>query len=109
MTDTATPIANTAPAALVRALEERAFNAWPAHQTVFHRGWVLRLSGGYTKRANSVNALVPGAASAAGRASSVRRVVRFIGRSPPGLVGMIAPATSPRPIAYAMFARGGPS
>lgn len=61
MTDTAAPIANTAPAALVRALEERAFNAWPAHQTVFHRGWVFRLSGGYTKRANSVNALVPGA------------------------------------------------
>ena len=61
MTDTAAPIANTAPAALVRALEERAFNAWPAHQNVFHRGWLLRLSGGYTKRANSVNALVPGA------------------------------------------------
>ncbi len=50
-----------APIALVRALEERAFNAWPAHQTVFHRGWVFRLSGGYTKRANSVNALAPGA------------------------------------------------
>ena len=60
MTETAAPIANTVPAALVRALEERAFNAWPAHQTVFHRGWVFRLSGGYTKRANSVNALVPG-------------------------------------------------
>ena len=59
MTDTAA-IANTTPTALVRALEERAFNAWPAHQTVFHRGWVFRLSGGYTKRANSVNALVPG-------------------------------------------------
>ncbi|MFY3385983.1 GNAT family N-acetyltransferase [Paracidovorax sp. MALMAid1276] len=55
------PTAPAAPAALIRALEERAFNAWPAHQTVFHRGWVFRLSGGYTKRANSVNALVPGA------------------------------------------------
>lgn len=52
---------DTAPTNLVRALEERAFNAWPAHQTVFHGGWVFRLSGGYTKRANSVNALVPGA------------------------------------------------
>lgn len=51
----------SAPTALIRALEERAFNAWPSHQTVFHRGWVFRLSGGYTKRANSVNALVPGA------------------------------------------------
>lgn len=45
--------------AFIRALEERAFNAWPAHQTVFHNGWVMRLSGGFTKRANSVNALAP--------------------------------------------------
>ena len=57
MTDTTL----AAPTALIRALEERAFNAWPARQTVFHRGWVFRLSGGYTKRANSVNALLPGA------------------------------------------------
>lgn len=60
MTDA--PLASTAsPIALVRTLEERGFNAWPAHQTVFHQGWVFRLSGGYTKRANSVNALAPGA------------------------------------------------
>lgn len=51
----------TLPPDLLRALEERAFNAWPAHQTVLHQGWVFRLSGGYTKRANSVNALEPGA------------------------------------------------
>ena len=54
-----TPTAAALP--LISALEERAFNAWPAHQTVFHEGWVFRLSGGYTKRANSVNALSPGA------------------------------------------------
>lgn len=52
---------DTLPMHAVRALEERAFNAWPAHQTVFHQGWVFRLSGGFTKRANSVNALEPGA------------------------------------------------
>ncbi|WP_298211128.1 GNAT family N-acetyltransferase [Acidovorax sp.] len=62
MTDPAfAPVSASTPIALIRALEERAFNAWPAHQTVFHRGWVFRMSGGYTKRANSVNALVPGA------------------------------------------------
>lgn len=63
MTDTVHPAPTppAAPVALIRALEERAFNAWPARQTVFHRGWVFRLSGGYTKRANSANALVPGA------------------------------------------------
>jgi ribosomal protein S18 acetylase RimI-like enzyme len=45
--------------ALIRSLEERGFNAWPARQTILLGGWVLRLSGGYTKRANSVNPLNP--------------------------------------------------
>lgn len=45
--------------AFVRGMEERAFNAWPAHQTLVTQGWVLRLSGGFTKRANSVNPLAP--------------------------------------------------
>ncbi|MDM0109755.1 GNAT family N-acetyltransferase [Variovorax sp. J22R24] len=45
----------------VRALEERSFNAWPALQTVLFNGWLFRLAGGYTKRANSVNAAEPGA------------------------------------------------
>ena len=43
----------------IRALEERSFNAWPALQTVLAGGWVLRFADGYTKRANSVNALLP--------------------------------------------------
>jgi len=46
---------------IVRALEERSFNAWPARQNVFFGGWLFRLAGGYTKRANSANAAVPGA------------------------------------------------
>jgi ribosomal protein S18 acetylase RimI-like enzyme len=41
----------------VLALEERGFNAWPAPRNVYFGGWVLRLGGGYTKRANSANAL----------------------------------------------------
>ncbi len=43
----------------IRAFEERGFNAWPARQTVLFGGWVLRLSEGHTKRANSANALCP--------------------------------------------------
>jgi GNAT superfamily N-acetyltransferase len=42
-----------------RALEERGFNAWPALQTLCCDGWVFRFANGYTKRANSVNALAP--------------------------------------------------
>lgn len=41
----------------IRALEKRALQAWPALRTQTTGGWVQRLSGGYTKRANSINAL----------------------------------------------------
>jgi ribosomal protein S18 acetylase RimI-like enzyme len=43
----------------IRALEGRAFRAWPALETTTAAGWVRRFSGGYTKRANSINALEP--------------------------------------------------
>ena len=41
----------------VLGFEERGFNAWPAPRNVYFGGWVFRLGGGYTKRANSANAL----------------------------------------------------
>ncbi|GFZ96174.1 N-acetyltransferase GCN5 [Elstera cyanobacteriorum] len=41
----------------VQGLEERALNAWPAPQTLICSGWAVRAAGGYTKRANSANAL----------------------------------------------------
>jgi GNAT superfamily N-acetyltransferase len=43
----------------IRALERRAFRAWPALETTLSDGWVQRFAGGYTKRANSINALEP--------------------------------------------------
>jgi N-acetylglutamate synthase len=41
----------------VRRLEELAFRGWPALETRDVAGWRLRFAGGYTKRANSINAL----------------------------------------------------
>lgn len=38
-------------------MEERAFRGWPALESRDDAGWRLRFSGGYTKRANSINAL----------------------------------------------------
>src|SRR4051812_26857235 len=43
----------------IRALERRALRAWPALETIEVIGWVQRFSSGYTKRANSINALAP--------------------------------------------------
>src|SRR6266853_3036239 len=41
----------------VRRLEELAFRGWPALEARDRAGWRLRFAGGYTKRANSINAL----------------------------------------------------
>ena len=45
----------------IRELERRAFQAWPALETQANFGWVQRFAGGYTKRANSINAIEDGA------------------------------------------------
>lgn len=39
---------------MIAALEEVSLNALPALQTFFYDGWILRLSKGFTRRANSV-------------------------------------------------------
>lgn len=44
---------------MVRSLEELSMNAWPSLETIHYDGWVIRLSNGYTKRANSVYPLYP--------------------------------------------------
>ena len=46
--------------AAIRLLEELSLNAWPAFQTRYYDGWLMRFADGYTRRANSVLALYPG-------------------------------------------------
>ena len=43
----------------IESLERKALRAWPALETRESHGWVQRFAGGYTKRANSINALAP--------------------------------------------------
>jgi N-acetylglutamate synthase len=67
----------TLPAAKrMRALEERALNAWPALQTVHMDGWILRFSRGYTKRANSACTLGEAAAPLAEIGESIEALYR---------------------------------
>lgn len=62
--------------AAVRRLEELAFAGWPALESRDVAGWRLRFSSGYTKRANSINALVPDAAIDDGVLSELERAYR---------------------------------
>ena len=62
--ETRLPLSSPLPhagAASVQQLEQRGFNAWPAPRNAVAGDWLLRSAGGYTKRANSANALQPGA------------------------------------------------
>jgi ribosomal protein S18 acetylase RimI-like enzyme len=63
----------------LRRLEEAAMNAWPASQTVLIDGWVVRLSGGYTKRANSANPTYP--CTAGSNAETVETCERLFARA----------------------------
>ncbi|WP_236905447.1 GNAT family N-acetyltransferase [Collimonas arenae] len=76
---------------LVTSLEERAFNAWPAQKSALCGGWLLRLSEGYTKRANSANALRPTAAFA----ETLRIAEDFYARHGLPTIFRLSPLASP--------------
>jgi GNAT superfamily N-acetyltransferase len=83
----------------VRRLEELAFAGWPALESCDTAGWRLRFAGGYTKRANSINALSPDAQTdsktldaleAAYRERQQRPVWRLTPLAPPAMADLLA-------------------
>lgn len=79
----------------VRRLEELAFRGWPALESRDHAGWRLRFSGGYTKRANSINALLENASTdiealeAPYRERGQRPVWRLTPLAPQAMAGLL--------------------
>lgn len=68
--------------ALVRTLEERLFNAWPALQTVHVDGWLLRMAGGHTKRSNAASPFYPSTMTAGDLIATVKPLYRRAGIEP---------------------------
>lgn len=86
----------------VRRLEELAFAGWPALESRDSAGWRLQFSGGYTKRANSINALTPNAETdsetvraleAAYRERGLPAIWRLTPLAPPAIADVL---TAPR-------------
>jgi GNAT superfamily N-acetyltransferase len=76
----------------VRRLEELAFAGWPALESRDVRGWRLRFSGGYTKRANSINALDQNAQTDSGTVDALEAAYRKRGQPPIWRLSPLAPA-----------------
>lgn len=80
----------------VRRLEELAFRGWPALESLDQAGWRLRFAGGYTKRANSINALRQDASTAIEtleapyRERGLTAVWRLSPLAPPAMDGLLA-------------------
>src|SRR5436190_16573077 len=76
----------------IRALELRGFQAWPALETRTSFGWIQRFAGGYTKRANSINAIADGARFTAEVMAELERPYRERGHPPIWRLTPLAPA-----------------
>ena len=77
---------------LTKRIEEAGLNAWPALQQMVYDGWVLRFSKGYTKRANSVNALYPSAIDTPEKVTFCEAQYRTRGMTPIFRITPFAPA-----------------
>jgi N-acetylglutamate synthase len=75
----------------IRETEEHLMNAWPSLRTVMCNGWAFRQANGYTKRANSANAL----AARGDFAATLASARSFYGSSP--TIFRLTPLAGPEP------------
>ena len=79
--------------AAVRRLEELAFRGWPTLEAQDRAGWRLRFAGGYTKRANSINALGRNAQTDLSTLEKLEAAYRERGQAPVWRLSPLAPPT----------------
>ena len=89
----------------IRTFEARAFRAWPALETRTEHGWVQRLAGGYTKRANSINALKPEGVLTQEMKDRLEAPYRAAGLPPIWRLTALAPAGTDELLAAAGYRR----
>ncbi len=66
----------------IRGCEERLVNVWPAVSTLLMEGWVVRFANGYSGRANSASAVVPGARISPDLLDTIEGLYRDAGLKP---------------------------
>lgn len=66
----------------VAVLEELNFNAWPALKVVHYDGWLLRCTGGESRRVNSVNPFASGIIPLDQKIATAEAIYARWGRSP---------------------------
>jgi ribosomal protein S18 acetylase RimI-like enzyme len=93
----------------IRDLESKAFKAWPALETQANFGWVQRFAGGYTKRANSINAIEPKPDFTPAAMADLERPYRERGQPPIWRLTPLAPAGADAALAHRGYRRIGES
>lgn len=88
---------------LIRVLEERSLNAWPGVRQMMLDGWLVRLSGGFTRRANSVSPLYRGSVEPEEKIDRCEAIYRGHGLR---CVFKVTPDSQPEDLDQRLQARG---
>src|SRR5712672_615704 len=89
----------------ISELEQRALRAWPALESRSNFGWIQRFAGGYTKRANSINAIGHEAHFTPDVMAELERPYRERGQPPIWRLTPLAPADADAALAARGYRR----
>jgi N-acetylglutamate synthase len=79
---------------VIRQVEERLINVWPAPSTMLMDGWIVRFANGYSGRANSASAVLPEARMSEALITQIEQIYRAAALSPTVRITPLAHATT---------------